>query len=85
MFPSSCLLTIKLFVSLCPNYLFFYQDPAGIFELIEVVGNGTYGQVYKVINTHPHRSDVLCCGLLNGPQYLLDGIVGMLGAAHHKK
>ena len=24
------------------------QDPAGIFELIEVVGNGTYGQVYKV-------------------------------------
>lgn len=25
-----------------------FQDPAGIFELIEVVGNGTYGQVYKV-------------------------------------
>ena len=24
------------------------QDPAGIFDLIEVVGNGTYGQVYKV-------------------------------------
>ncbi|VDM43034.1 unnamed protein product [Toxocara canis] len=24
-----------------------FQDPAGIFELIEVVGNGTYGQVYK--------------------------------------
>ncbi|KAF6207364.1 hypothetical protein GE061_018605 [Apolygus lucorum] len=23
------------------------SDPAGIFELIEVVGNGTYGQVYK--------------------------------------
>uniref|UniRef100_A0A5F9C7H0 non-specific serine/threonine protein kinase n=1 Tax=Oryctolagus cuniculus TaxID=9986 RepID=A0A5F9C7H0_RABIT len=23
------------------------QDPAGIFELVEVVGNGTYGQVYK--------------------------------------
>uniref|UniRef100_A0A672LGI7 Protein kinase domain-containing protein n=1 Tax=Sinocyclocheilus grahami TaxID=75366 RepID=A0A672LGI7_SINGR len=23
------------------------NDPAGIFELIEVVGNGTYGQVYK--------------------------------------
>lgn len=27
---------------------FALQDPAGIFELIEVVGNGTYGQVYKV-------------------------------------
>lgn len=27
------------------------QEPAGIFELIEVVGNGTYGQVYKV-STH---------------------------------
>lgn len=25
-----------------------FQDPAGIFELVEVVGNGTYGQVYKV-------------------------------------
>uniref|UniRef100_A0A4W5RU06 Misshapen-like kinase 1 n=1 Tax=Hucho hucho TaxID=62062 RepID=A0A4W5RU06_9TELE len=25
----------------------FFQDPAGIFELVEVVGNGTYGQVYK--------------------------------------
>ena len=25
-----------------------FQDPAGIFDLIEVVGNGTYGQVYKV-------------------------------------
>ncbi|KAI9515831.1 hypothetical protein NQZ68_022186 [Dissostichus eleginoides] len=24
------------------------RDPAGIFELVEVVGNGTYGQVYKV-------------------------------------
>uniref|UniRef100_A0A8C8A334 non-specific serine/threonine protein kinase n=1 Tax=Oryzias sinensis TaxID=183150 RepID=A0A8C8A334_9TELE len=26
---------------------FSSQDPAGIFELVEVVGNGTYGQVYK--------------------------------------
>uniref|UniRef100_A0A8C8GKZ9 non-specific serine/threonine protein kinase n=1 Tax=Oncorhynchus tshawytscha TaxID=74940 RepID=A0A8C8GKZ9_ONCTS len=25
----------------------FDPDPAGIFELVEVVGNGTYGQVYK--------------------------------------
>lgn len=33
------------------NLLFCYfppQDPAGIFELVELVGNGTYGQVYKV-------------------------------------
>uniref|UniRef100_A0A8B9HVX8 non-specific serine/threonine protein kinase n=1 Tax=Astyanax mexicanus TaxID=7994 RepID=A0A8B9HVX8_ASTMX len=27
--------------------LSLFQDPAGIFELVEVVGNGTYGQVYK--------------------------------------
>ena len=26
---------------------YFLQDPAGIFDLMEVVGNGTYGQVYK--------------------------------------
>uniref|UniRef100_A0A671QAC4 non-specific serine/threonine protein kinase n=1 Tax=Sinocyclocheilus anshuiensis TaxID=1608454 RepID=A0A671QAC4_9TELE len=26
------------------------SDPAGIFELVELVGNGTYGQVYKVNN-----------------------------------
>uniref|UniRef100_A0A3P8QQS6 non-specific serine/threonine protein kinase n=1 Tax=Astatotilapia calliptera TaxID=8154 RepID=A0A3P8QQS6_ASTCA len=26
---------------------FDFADPAGIFELVEVVGNGTYGQVYK--------------------------------------
>lgn len=32
------------FFSLC----LIIQDPAGIFELVEVVGNGTYGQVYKV-------------------------------------
>jgi len=24
------------------------KDPSGIFDLIEVVGTGTYGQVYKV-------------------------------------
>ena len=28
-------------------WYYFVQDPAGIFDLIEVVGNGTYGQVYK--------------------------------------
>lgn len=32
----------------CSVFLSFFQDPAGIFELVEVVGNGTYGQVYKV-------------------------------------
>ena len=26
---------------------YLLQDPAGIFDLMEVVGNGTYGQVYK--------------------------------------
>ncbi|TUV99133.1 TRAF2 and NCK-interacting protein kinase [Bagarius yarrelli] len=25
------------------------RDPAGIFELVELVGNGTYGQVYKLV------------------------------------
>jgi len=30
------------------------RDPAGIFELIEVVGNGTYGQVFKVEDLKPH-------------------------------
>ena len=34
---------VCLFHVLCQQ-----QDPAGIFELVEVVGNGTYGQVYKV-------------------------------------
>ncbi|XP_042152886.1 mitogen-activated protein kinase kinase kinase kinase 4 isoform X11 [Oncorhynchus tshawytscha] len=29
------------------TYAIFQMDPAGIFELVEVVGNGTYGQVYK--------------------------------------
>lgn len=28
--------------------MYQFQEPHGIFELIEVVGNGTYGQVYKV-------------------------------------
>lgn len=37
------------FVHPKPSFCVFTpQDPAGIFELVEVVGNGTYGQVYKV-------------------------------------
>ncbi|XP_011910507.1 PREDICTED: misshapen-like kinase 1 isoform X8 [Cercocebus atys] len=31
------------------------RDPAGIFELVEVVGNGTYGQVYKTVKSKPER------------------------------
>uniref|UniRef100_A0A452QJ45 non-specific serine/threonine protein kinase n=1 Tax=Ursus americanus TaxID=9643 RepID=A0A452QJ45_URSAM len=30
-----------------PSFPRWRCDPAGIFELVEVVGNGTYGQVYK--------------------------------------
>uniref|UniRef100_A0A672FZN2 Protein kinase domain-containing protein n=1 Tax=Salarias fasciatus TaxID=181472 RepID=A0A672FZN2_SALFA len=33
--------------SLLKNINCLNIDPAGIFELVEVVGNGTYGQVYK--------------------------------------
>lgn len=35
-----------------PLFSLSFQDPAGIFELVELVGNGTYGQVYKVRLTH---------------------------------
>uniref|UniRef100_H2M819 non-specific serine/threonine protein kinase n=1 Tax=Oryzias latipes TaxID=8090 RepID=H2M819_ORYLA len=31
----------------CSIFPFILQDPAGIFEVVELVGNGTYGQVYK--------------------------------------
>uniref|UniRef100_A0A8C5MA95 non-specific serine/threonine protein kinase n=1 Tax=Leptobrachium leishanense TaxID=445787 RepID=A0A8C5MA95_9ANUR len=34
-------------VCVCCLSLHSRPDPAGIFELVEVVGNGTYGQVYK--------------------------------------
>ncbi|KAM8952893.1 nik-related protein kinase [Pelodytes ibericus] len=37
--PSKSFLDLSISISL--------QDPAGIFELVEVVGNGTYGQVFK--------------------------------------
>uniref|UniRef100_A0A4W4H5R4 non-specific serine/threonine protein kinase n=1 Tax=Electrophorus electricus TaxID=8005 RepID=A0A4W4H5R4_ELEEL len=29
------------------HFVLLVKDPAGIFELVELVGNGTYGQVYK--------------------------------------
>jgi len=31
------------------------KDPSGIFELVEQIGSGTYGQVYKV-NHHSQRA-----------------------------
>ena len=34
---------------LAKKIAFFRKDPAGIFDLVEVVGNGTYGQVHKVL------------------------------------
>lgn len=44
------ILTLLFLFALNRLFFFFFtlQDPAGIFELVEVVGNGTYGQVYKV-------------------------------------
>ncbi|CDQ78251.1 unnamed protein product [Oncorhynchus mykiss] len=41
------------------------RDPAGIFELVEVVGNGTYGQVYKVCLRFPisYRQYIAYCRL----------------------
>ncbi|CAL1541662.1 unnamed protein product [Lymnaea stagnalis] len=39
--------TVSVNVSLDDIDLSSLRDPAGIFDLIEVVGNGTYGQVYK--------------------------------------
>lgn len=43
--PSSITVLVEV-ITLCSPLS--SQDPAGIFELVEVVGNGTYGQVYKV-------------------------------------
>uniref|UniRef100_A0A4W4HAA7 non-specific serine/threonine protein kinase n=1 Tax=Electrophorus electricus TaxID=8005 RepID=A0A4W4HAA7_ELEEL len=50
------------------------RDPAGIFELVEVVGNGTYGQVYKgrhvktgqlaAIKVMDVTEDILCFSLM---------------------
>lgn len=48
--PACKQLNVSSVCATSPNAgpLHVMQDPAGIFELIEVVGNGTYGQVYKV-------------------------------------
>lgn len=35
------------------------KDPAGIFDLMEVIGNGTYGQVYKGRHTKTGKEDEL--------------------------
>uniref|UniRef100_A0A4W4HI88 non-specific serine/threonine protein kinase n=1 Tax=Electrophorus electricus TaxID=8005 RepID=A0A4W4HI88_ELEEL len=41
------------------------RDPAGIFELVEVVGNGTYGQVYKnIISIHINCMYICCLTML---------------------
>ncbi|XP_053161158.1 TRAF2 and NCK-interacting protein kinase isoform X9 [Hemicordylus capensis] len=39
-------LVICLMLHFLPSFC-LHRDPAGIFELVELVGNGTYGQVYK--------------------------------------
>lgn len=57
-----CIFTVRLILLLprlassrakkkIPLFSLSFQDPAGIFELVELVGNGTYGQVYKVRST----------------------------------
>ncbi len=37
------------------------KDPAGIFDLIEVIGNGTYGQVYKGRHTKTGQLAAIKC------------------------
>ena len=54
--------------------LLMFQDPAGIFDLMEVVGNGTYGQVYKVKNIED--LNILKCSDLNFQcSYLIAGVI----------
>ncbi|MEQ2197554.1 hypothetical protein XENOCAPTIV_000238 [Xenoophorus captivus] len=50
------------------------RDPAGIFELVEVVGNGTYGQVYKrcVLLLLGELVSGLRAAVLSSPQWWCD-------------
>ncbi|KAJ8409629.1 hypothetical protein AAFF_G00230300 [Aldrovandia affinis] len=43
------------------------RDPAGIFELVELVGNGTYGQVYKAARSRGAEREVLGFKASNTP------------------
>ncbi|GLD65799.1 mitogen-activated protein kinase kinase kinase kinase 4 isoform X1 [Lates japonicus] len=52
------------------------RDPAGIFELVEVVGNGTYGQVYKEHVYYNMSPPVLHLGpVQSGLDYLSDSVL----------
>nr|ACO11492.1 Serine/threonine-protein kinase mig-15 [Caligus rogercresseyi] len=46
------------------------KDPAGIFDLMEIVGNGTYGQVYKGRHTMTGSWNLLSLSLSH-PSILL--------------
>ncbi len=42
-------LRVRIYFDLILYNFVSFKDPSGIFELIEVIENGTNGQVYKVI------------------------------------
>lgn len=46
------------------------QDPVGIFELVELVGNGTYGQVYKVRLIYTKNVVLIACASFLSVFYL---------------
>ena len=63
-----------------------FQDPAGIFDLIEVVGNGTYGQVYK--GRHTKTGQLAAIKGTNLPTLELgriSGSTGLIGRISGKK
>ena len=60
------LFQVIIFTGLCNNIqraCLLWQDPAGTFALIEVVGSGTYGQVYKVLALFGYMTVPLIWGL----------------------